>query len=176
MVDPSRKGFTLVELLVAMSVLAILISIATPSFSTMLARNKLLASRNDIVNALQFARHESVRTNSAIVVCPSLDGKTCKANPGNGHWRNYWLVQDHDTAELLHVGKFGADVYAIPEGVFHDLVIFGSAGRHQLRIPPVKPGEDGRLSFCHPRARASLDVIATGGTRMYEADGTEGIC
>ncbi|MFV8784170.1 GspH/FimT family pseudopilin [Microbulbifer sp. SA54] len=66
---PSRSaGFTLVELMVVMAILAIVISIGVPSFNTLIKNNRLSAASNDIAGALQFARAEAVRRGRTVQV------------------------------------------------------------------------------------------------------------
>ncbi len=71
------RGFTLVELMVTLVVLAIVLSIGVPSFTGMTNRNKLTSASNELVAGLQLARSEAVRRNMRVAVCPSTDGATC---------------------------------------------------------------------------------------------------
>lgn len=81
-------GFTLVELMVTVAVLAILTAAAVPSFATIFNRNRLSALSNDVVSSLQTARMESLRRGQRVVLCRSADGATCSTgNPWTG-----WIV------------------------------------------------------------------------------------
>ncbi len=57
----SRQGFTLIELLVVVAIIAITLGIGLPSFQSVIASNRLTASANDMVVALQIARSESIK-------------------------------------------------------------------------------------------------------------------
>ncbi|KUJ79649.1 hypothetical protein AWR36_014980 [Microbulbifer flavimaris] len=57
----SQAGFTLVELMMVVAILAIVMSIGVPSFNTMIKNNRLTAASNDVAGALHFARSEAVR-------------------------------------------------------------------------------------------------------------------
>lgn len=74
------SGFTMVELMVTIAVLAILLAVAGPNFSDMLLRNRLSSGANDLLAALQLARSEAIRTNTSVEVCPSIDGNTCNGS------------------------------------------------------------------------------------------------
>lgn len=63
-----NKAFSLIELMVTVSVLAIVIAIAYPSLSSVIQGNQLLAKNNDLVSALRFARAEAVRLGCDILV------------------------------------------------------------------------------------------------------------
>lgn len=71
------RGFTLIELMVTIAVLAILLAIAFPSFTGIINGNRLSAASNEWLATLQIARMESVRRNTRVVICPSTDGSTC---------------------------------------------------------------------------------------------------
>lgn len=56
----SAAGFTLIELMVTIAVLAIIVSIAAPNISTQLANQRVKATASTLANALKEARTESV--------------------------------------------------------------------------------------------------------------------
>lgn len=55
-----QQGFTLVELMVTMSILAIIVSIAAPNISTQMANMRIKSTTATLENALQKAKIESV--------------------------------------------------------------------------------------------------------------------
>ena len=67
-------GFTLVELMVTVAVAAILLAIATPSFTSIINSNRLASAANELVATLQSARMEAVRSNRRVNVCRGCDG------------------------------------------------------------------------------------------------------
>lgn len=83
------RGFTLVELMVVIAMIAILASLAAPSWRELLARNAIRSAVNDLGASLQYARSEAVRLNSPITVCASNDAINC-ANTG---FENGWIVR-----------------------------------------------------------------------------------
>ena len=61
-------GFTLIELMVTIAVLAIIVTIAAPSISTQLANQRVKSTTATLVNALKEARVESVIRRQSIKV------------------------------------------------------------------------------------------------------------
>src|SRR5687768_5278862 len=65
----SWQGFTLIELMITIGVLAVLVMLAIPSFTTVINNNRLAANANELIASLQLARTEAVRRNTRITVC-----------------------------------------------------------------------------------------------------------
>lgn len=95
-------GFTLVELMVTVAVLAILLAIATPSFTSIINGNRLASGANELVASLQLARSEAVKRNRSVAICRSTDGATCVAAAGaaGDAWAG-WITVVDATDELL---------------------------------------------------------------------------
>ena len=73
-------GFTLIELLITVAVLAVVLAIAVPNFRTMINRNRLVATANEISAALNLARMEAIRRNRRVEICPSTNGTSCSGS------------------------------------------------------------------------------------------------
>lgn len=85
-----KAGFTLVELLVTMAILAILLTIGLPSFRDSLRSNRLATSSNELIAAISMARSEAVRTTRGGGICGSnAAGTSCVSS---NTWTNGLLV------------------------------------------------------------------------------------
>jgi prepilin-type N-terminal cleavage/methylation domain-containing protein len=67
------RGFTMIELLVVMTISAILVATAIPSFQWFIARNRASNASNDLLAALQLARAEAIRRGAPVSVCRTLN-------------------------------------------------------------------------------------------------------
>jgi type IV fimbrial biogenesis protein FimT len=92
--SPLRRsaGFTLLELMLAITVLGILVGIGVPSFTDSIRRNRLTSQTNALVSALAIARSEAVKRGTLVTICPASDA-TQSACAGLAQWAaNGWIV------------------------------------------------------------------------------------
>jgi prepilin-type N-terminal cleavage/methylation domain-containing protein len=68
-VNRPTKGFTLIELMVTLAVLAILATVGIPSFQRLAAEYRVSSQANATQAALQFARSEALKRRGDVVVC-----------------------------------------------------------------------------------------------------------
>lgn len=88
MLTSRQRGFTLIELMVTVSIAAILMGLAVPSFMNFIVRNRLVSYNNDLIAAVTFARSEAVRRGTTVSVCKRNTDASCVG----GSWSNGWLV------------------------------------------------------------------------------------
>lgn len=85
----SVRGLTLIELMVTIAILAILLSVAVPSFQAMIASSRLTSASNDLLVTLAQARSNAIRVGNRVTVCMSSDGATCTTSGG---WEQGWIT------------------------------------------------------------------------------------
>ena len=80
------RGFTLIELMVTVTVLAILMGVGIPSFRSFVQGQKVKSATHDLMTALTLARSEAVKRNTNVTLAPT----TADA------WASGWTV-NHGT-------------------------------------------------------------------------------
>lgn len=87
----SMQGITLVEMMVTLSIVAILTVLATPSFTGIIQKARLQAEANSLVGDLQFARSEAIKRGQPVSLCPSSNGTACSMTKPYA-WEQGWIV------------------------------------------------------------------------------------
>lgn len=82
-----NRGFTLLELLVTISVAAIILSYGVPGFMDVVRNGRAATNANDFVTAISIARSEAVKRGARVTVCASNNETTC-----SGDWNDGWIV------------------------------------------------------------------------------------
>ena len=86
-------GFTLIELIVTLSVAAIVLSVGVPSFRGVIMDNRLVSQSNQFVTSVKMARSAAVRYQRPATVCSSANFDaavpTCSGDPD---WSDGWFV------------------------------------------------------------------------------------
>ena len=163
-------GFTLIELMVAVSVAAILTAVAIPAFSNFMMNDRDSSQINALSSSFNYARSEAVKRNTpvGVQVCPSTDRLTCNAA---APWSSGWIVQDMDptdTTPLLQAlpALGGSNVLTATLGGATG-VVFRSSG---AVTAPV------RIKICDPRGSLfarDVEVSAVGNIAVSQTPGRD---
>ncbi len=78
-------GFTLIELMVTITLVAIVMGIGVPSYQDFVVRNRIQTQASEIRSSLAMARVEAIRRGLRVRVCPGESG--CN---GSANWHNGW--------------------------------------------------------------------------------------
>lgn len=112
------KGFTLIEFMVAISIIVVIAMIAIPGVSSAMRGSDVTAAANELIGGINQARMEALRGGYPIVLCSiTVDGKACT---GTSTWNNGVLIwRDNDSngsfsdnfsaTEQIGVIRFSAD-------------------------------------------------------------------
>ncbi len=86
----SSAGFSLPEMLVALTVFAILVSVSGPVLKSILADRRVASIAQDLYGSLLLARTEAVKRRSTVSMCSSLNGTSCEGDDSG--WQNGWIM------------------------------------------------------------------------------------
>jgi type IV fimbrial biogenesis protein FimT len=99
----ASRGFSLIEVVTVMSIAAILVAIAVPSYRYVTAANRIAGEGNGLLGDLQYARGEAIKEGQNVGVCISSNGTGCT---GGTHWEAGWVVySDLNNNGALDVGE-----------------------------------------------------------------------
>lgn len=148
-----HQGFTLVEMLIVVSIMAIVMAFALPAYSRFVAQNRVQALTAGLLADLGHARVEAIRTGGNVRVCAvDVTASACAGSAAS--WRLGWLLQVASGASWTTIAV-RQEMPLVVASVSSAAVIFTPSGR---------AGADFRLTFTDANAMASstLEVAAYG--------------
>lgn len=86
-----NQGFTLVELMVTVAVLAISMSFAVPFMGDFIKNSRLVTQTNDLIASFHLARSEAIKRGARVTLCKSTDGVLCDP-AADGRWDIGWIT------------------------------------------------------------------------------------
>lgn len=163
------RGFTLVEMAITVTVLAVLLGMAAPLFTGMINGNRLTGNANELVAAVLIARSEAIRGNARTSLCQSADGVNCSnASP----WRGWIVFADADGDNVVDAGEIvRAGIIEAPVQVLSSPSVTNANTRITFRADGLAYAGnnllEGNLRVCLPVTNPALNArdvnIAIGG-------------
>lgn len=95
----SQYGFTLIELMVTIAILAIVTSLAAPSLDAFVSRSAMRSISGDFTLGMQKARSEAINRNECVVICMSSNGTSCASTGAN--WGEGWIAFNSPTCAVV---------------------------------------------------------------------------
>lgn len=100
-----QKGFTLIELMVAITIAMLLLTVGVPSFSSTLLRMESSAIADQLVSSIYFSRNEAISRNQRVTLCASIDGIVCDISNVNT-WHSGWIATWQDASNNTVVIRY----------------------------------------------------------------------
>ena len=120
------RGVTLIELMVTLSILAILLGLAIPSFQSFIVSNRLTAQTNELLGAYQVARAEAIRLNRPVRLCRADTADAVACSNSRAAWRA-WIVIRPDNNEIIQRGAVRANLVVLSStNMLNDIIVFRS--------------------------------------------------
>ena len=109
----SDSGFTLIEMLVTISIMGILLAIALPSYQSVTTGIRMDSEINGLIADINFARSEAIKVGQNVNICPATGSNTagfvCSASsPLN--WSAGWDVLNLNAVAVLQQLRIGSGV------------------------------------------------------------------
>jgi type IV fimbrial biogenesis protein FimT len=156
-----NTGFTLLELVMSMAIVAIMVTMAIPSMLSTVSDSRLTSQANGLVLSLNAARSESIKRGKIVAV-----GRT------STDWRDGWQVFVDENAslafdageEVVHTsGPIKEGFTVTPTAIFADMVAYRPDGRSS---------SSGTFTFCSQAGAAQFRQVVIAETGRIQTEET----
>ncbi len=176
-----QHGFTLIELMIAIGLTGLLLSMAVPALDIFVSNARQTGAINDFVSSIHQARSVAVTTNQRVTICPSSNGTNCEAVG----WNNGWIVfadpdsdRNVDIDETVIAASGALDGLTLQSGEFATFLMYRPNGRV---MNASLDGSSGAITVCDDRGAEHAKVMIidlSGRPRLSKtmADGSAPSC
>lgn len=96
-------GYSLIELMSMLAVVAILVTVGLPLMNVFFESNRMISNTNDLVAGLNIARSEAIKQQMRVTLCQSSNTTACT---GSNQWEDGWIVfQDPNGNATVDAGE-----------------------------------------------------------------------
>lgn len=134
-------GFTLIELMVVIAIVAILTTLAAPSFTQLITKSSVSSAVNTFLADMRFARSEAVRRGGTVIMCrsdaPEAASPRCNTNdgPGGNGWVSGWIIfEDRDGTQNYSSADQGQLLKVQGPITNLDTILEGSSGSTKFQF------------------------------------------
>ena len=131
-------GFTLIELMITLAIVAIVLAVGVPSFQGMMRNNRAITNANDFLSSLNVARGEAIKRGIGwrVVMCPGTAAGGCAGTA----WGSGWIVFVDADANVDGLLNQGTDNNGVCDSCTADPVTI--PGEQLLRVHEPLGGND----------------------------------
>ncbi|MEJ2061351.1 MAG: GspH/FimT family pseudopilin [Gammaproteobacteria bacterium] len=151
-------GFTLIELMTVVALVAIMAMIAFPAYSWLTTTNRLASEINDFTTDVAYARSEAVKRGQTVTLCASNNQASCTNGPYTFGWIVFNDINGNGTVDagekllkvhsgLVHSGSTVGDTLTGTSSTIDDRITYNNvgmtsnSGQVTLHSSPDKPSD-----------------------------------
>lgn len=168
----SSAGFSIIELMIVITIVGILAALAVPSFDDMIKNNRRTVIANELTAALMFARGESAKRGQPVTVCGMTSGGGASCT-GGATWDYGWMTfLDPDADGAIAAGSDLIQRYVSEySGI---TVRSATTGAGHITMKPFNQGgTSATLTICDSRGAGKARAVVVepnGRSRISEKD------
>jgi len=165
------SGFTLLELMITVSILGIVMAFAVPSIDTFIKNDRLTSQINTLVSHLAYARNEAVTRSLQVGLCASNNTSSAAPTCSGTNWADGWILfVDTDGDSSFTAGE---EVLRVKQTLAGSNTLTGSAGNIVIYdnrgfTPNLA---NASFSLCDDRGVANLRSITISNTGRVRKGG-----
>ena len=175
-IDHHAGGFSVVEVMVALAIAAILLAVGASAMGSFVKNNRVQGKTSELLRSLHFARSEAAKRKVRVVLCPSADpfATTPSCGGTTSTWTTGYLVfasgdsnntYQQETDALLRIGRAaGRNLTVITNSTSNKNLAYNADGTinedgntARFAICDNRGGEVGRQINVAPVGRAALE-------------------
>jgi type IV fimbrial biogenesis protein FimT len=137
---PRSGGFTLIELIFTVLLLAVLMTLAAPSLSNLVRDQRIKTATFDVYSAFIYARSEAIRRNATVDIIPE-----------SASWTNGWRIEVTGGPELKRQDALRGISITDPDGAAVGTITYRGDGRLTAAAPEIvvkSPESDAITARC----------------------------
>ena len=141
----NKLGFSLIELLITMALLAAFITIATPSYFSLIENIRIISLNEKLLANLNYARTSSVLKNKTVEICGSSDGYQC-----DGQWSRGWVSRFIESDSVISQEKVNTQEQLRWDGISNSIRFHGNG---------TSPLGNGRFYICRRNGEVARQIV-----------------
>jgi len=155
-ISQTKKGFTLIELIIVLSMISILTAYGLPNYRTFKQNQTMTTEINRLSSTINFARSQSIIIGQHVILCSTTSFTACD---GNSQWHKGWMVFIDQNRNRTFDGE---DRMLLNENSMNkDLQAVASVHRPKIRFDATgfAPGTNLTIRFCDNRGAENGKAI-----------------
>jgi type IV fimbrial biogenesis protein FimT len=151
----TRRGFTILELMFTLLVVAVLVAAGVPAFKWLLLDSRRTADINTFITSIQLARSESAKRSAPVIVCKTSDFRVC-GGPAVHYERGWMVFVDEDNDNPPEVDPFETLLFSYRPMTAG--TIRSNRSRYTFR-PYFRRSTNGTVTFCDQRGDSAARAV-----------------